>query len=204
MPTAWADGVTNRFFPLVPGTTYRFEMRDGDEIETVVVEVLTDKRTVNGVAATVVRDRVYEDGRLTEDTDDWFAQDAAGNVWYVGEDSKVVDEEGRVVSTSGSWEWGVDGALPGIIMWADPGAHVGVEYRQEYYAGEAEDWGKVVALDQVVSVPFDAFTGCVQTEDWNALERGGRESKYYCPTLGPVLEIESGGVRLELVDVTTR
>ena len=101
--------------------------------------------TISGVTATVVHDQVFLDGELTEDTFDWYAQDADGNVWYLGEDSREI-ENGQVVSTEGSWEWGVDGALPGIIMWADPADHMNEEYRQEYLKGVAEDLAKVVAL----------------------------------------------------------
>jgi hypothetical protein len=202
LPTAWAAAVTHPFFPLTPGTRWEYRAETDEGTETIVVEVLSATRDVNGVAATVVRDRVYLEGSLIEDTYDWFAQDAAGNVWYLGEDTKEV-ENGQVVGTEGSWEWGRDGALPGVIMWADPSAHVGESYRQEYYRGEAEDWGKVVALDESVTVPAGTFTGCVKTEDWNALERGSREIKYYCPQRGTVLETgPGGGGRVELVSLT--
>lgn len=202
LPAAWASSVTNSFFPLVPGTTYEFESATDEGLETITVEVLADVRVINGVTATVVRDRVFLDGDLIEDTFDWYAQDAAGNVWYLGEDSKEI-EDGQVVSTEGSWEWGVDGALPGIIMWADPAAHVGEEYRQEFYRGEAEDWGKVIATQETVQVPFGSFTGCIRTEDWNALEPGPRENKSYCPGVGFVLEVIPGSdERVELIEVT--
>ncbi len=110
------------------------------------------------------------------------------------------------MSTEGSWEWGVDEALPGIIMWADPAAHLGEEYRQEYYEEEAEDWGKVVALDESVTVPYGSFTGCIATEDWDALEGRSEtlEYKYYCPAVGLVLEVvaEDPDERVELVGMT--
>lgn len=205
LPTQWAATVTNPFFPLLPGTVWRYQGETDEGTETIVVEVLPQTRTVHGVAATVVRDRVYLEGELTEDTDDWFAQDAAGNVWYLGEDSKEV-RNGTVVGTEGSWEWGKDGALPGIIMWADPAAHVGEAYRQEYYRGEAEDWGKVVALTESVQVPHGNFTGCIKTEDWNGLEGRSRslEYKYYCRDLGTVLEMPAGdpGERVALIQLT--
>lgn len=202
IPTAWAPAVSNPYFKLVPGTTYQYRGQTADGVETITVEVLPGTRVVNGVAAAIVRDRVFLDGELIEDTIDWYAQDAAGNVWYLGEESKEI-ENGVVVSTEGSWEWNVDEALPGIIMWADPAAHIGEEYRQEFYEGEAEDWGKVVAVNQTVTVPHGSLTGCVQTEDWNGLESGGREQKYYAPGIGFVLEVHvGGGERLELISIT--
>lgn len=198
IPTEWVASVTHELFPLAPGTILRYESNPAGGGETVIVEVLETTRVVNGVLATVARDRVYEDGELVEDTDDWFAQDRAGNVWYLGEDSKEV-EDGRVTGTAGSWEWGSDGALPGIVMWADPARIRDLEYRQEFRPGVAEDWGRVVALDQTVTVRAGTFTGCITTEDWSALE-SGRERKSYCPGIGLVLEV-SGAERLELVSI---
>ncbi len=199
LPTEWAGAVTNAFFPLVPGTRAVFEADTDEGHERIVVEVLSAPRVVNGVTATAVSDSVYLDGGLIEATFDWFAQDIEGNVWYLGEDSKEI-EDGQVVSTEGSWEWGVDGALPGIIMWSNPGAHIGEEYRQEYYEDEAEDWGKVIAVDQSATVPYGDFTGCVQIEEWNGLESGAHENKYYASGIGVVLEV--GGERVELVELT--
>ena len=66
------------------------------------MEVTHDTKEILGVAAVVVRDRVYLEGELKEDTFDWYAQDEQGNVWYLGEDTKEY-ENGQVVSTAGSW-----------------------------------------------------------------------------------------------------
>jgi hypothetical protein len=103
LPTSWALSVSNSFFPLVPGTKWEFKAVTSEGTENTSVEVLTQTRIVNGVPATVVRDRVFLNGSLIEDTFDWYVQDSAGNVWYVGEDTKEL-ENGRVVSTEGSWE----------------------------------------------------------------------------------------------------
>jgi hypothetical protein len=126
LPTSWAAAVTNPYFPLTPGTTWQYKEQVATGGENITVEVLADKRMVNGVAATQVRDRVFVNGELAEDTFDWFAQDSDGNVWYVGEATKEYNN-GVVTSTEGSWEWGVDGALPGIQMWANPAAKIGSE-----------------------------------------------------------------------------
>jgi hypothetical protein len=203
IPTSWASSVTNTFFPLVKGRTYQYRGQTPDGLETITVEVLQGTRTVNGVAATEVRDRVYLDGELIEDTRDWFAQDTDGNVWYLGESSKDY-ENGVVVSTEGSWEWGIDGALPGIIMWADPASEVGDEYRQEFYEDHAEDWGKVVAVGQSVTVPYGSFSGCITTEDWNGLEPDEpHENKIYCPQIGLVRETKIGSTeKVELISVS--
>jgi hypothetical protein len=109
-----------------------------------------------------------------------------------------------VESTEGSWEAGVDGAMPGIIMWADPGAHLGEEYFQEWYPGNAMDKGKVVGVGRAVQVRAGSFTGCVETEDWNPLEGGSVEHKFYCPGVGLVKETKGAGGEevVELVRVT--
>jgi hypothetical protein len=202
-PSAFVVGVSNPFIPMIPGTVYTYETETEDGTETIVVEVLTATRSVAGVTATVIHDQVFLEGELIEDTFDWYGQDVDGNVWYLGENSKEI-EDGEVVSTEGSWETGVDGALPGIIMWANPEAHLGEDYRQEYYKGEAEDWARVVATDQSVTVPFGSYTGCLKTEEWNGLEKDSEEDKYYCPGIGGVLEVvtHSNGERVELVSLT--
>lgn len=199
LPTSWASAVTNSYFPLVRGTTLQFRGQTPAGMETIVVEVLSAPRMIRGVAATEVRDRVYLNGALIEDTYDWYAQDAAGNVWYLGEAVKDV-MNGVVVSTAGSWEWGVDGALPGIVMWQDPASQLGKEYRQEYYRGHAEDWAKVITLGQSVTVPFGTFAGCITTEDWVGLEpKDPREHKTYCPQVGQVRSVKVGSTdRVEL------
>ncbi|MBI4563400.1 MAG: hypothetical protein HY716_01730 [Planctomycetes bacterium] len=131
---------------------------------------------------------------------DWFAQDKDGNVWYFGEDSKEI-EDGVVVSTEGSWEAGVGGAQPGILMLADP--KVGISYQQEFAEGVAEDMARVKSLSESVTVPVGTFEGCIETMEWTPLEPGARESKFYAPGVGLVLEVSlrGGGARIELVEI---
>ena len=202
IPASWAASVTNSYYPLIPGTKLDYRAQTPDGIETSRFEVLSDTRTIQGVQATIVHDQVFLDGDLIEDTFDWFAQDGAGNVWYLGEDSKEI-ENGQVVSTEGSWEWGVNGALPGVVMWADPSAYTGSEYRQEYSKGIAEDLAQVVGLNESVQVPAGTYTGCLKTRDRNGLVAGAVEFKYYCKDVGTVLVTDqSGDQRDELIQVT--
>jgi len=204
IPTTWANAVNNQYFPLVPGSVYSYRLQTAGGTETSTPEVEAGTRTVKGVAATVVHDRVFTNGVLSEDTRDYYAQDGAGNVWYLGEDTKEI-QNGQVVGTQGSWEWGVSGALPGIIMWSDPAAHLGKEYRQEYLKGQAEDWSKVASTGQSVTVPFGSFTGCVTTEEWNALKPNEPHAlKSFCPGLGLALKVDVGSsAREELTNRTT-
>ncbi|HLO34132.1 MAG TPA: hypothetical protein VK249_33615 [Anaerolineales bacterium] len=189
-PADFVDMVDNPYFPLPPGTKWEFEIREGNgSKQTDTLEVLKDKRDVNGVQATVVRDTVSSGDQIVEDTFDWFAQDKYGNVWYVGES---VDNYvgGVLVGHAGSWEWGVDGALPGIIMWADPSAHIDEEYHQEYYVGKAEDMGSVLSVDESLSVPFGSFERVVKTLDFSHLETNAQEQKFYAPGIGLIEELD--------------
>ena len=200
-PTSLQAAVTNPFFPLPPGTTQVFHTQTSAGLEIDSVTVLVSTKVINGFTATEVHDRVYFADSIREDTYDWFAQDSAGNVWYLGEDTKEY-AHGVVVSTEGTWQWGVHGALPGIIMWGDTTGMVGKLYRHEYDPDNAQDVGKVVALNQTVTVPFGTFTGCIKTEEWSTLESGPHDHKFYCPQIGTVLEIGGDGTETKLVSVS--
>jgi hypothetical protein len=207
-PSNFVKEVDNPYFPLKPGTALVYEGRSEDGTERVEDTVLHETRRVMGVECVVLHDRVWQNGELIEETFDWHAQDREGNVWYFGENSKEL-ENGKVVSTAGSWEAGVDGALPGIIMPADP--KVGDSYRQEYYKGEAEDIAEVISLDgaglnDAVSTPYGSFSEDVLvTKDWNPLEPNILEHKFYAPGVGLIGETKVTGPpeKVELVDVKT-
>jgi hypothetical protein len=162
--------------------------------------VTHDTRKVMGVECVVVENKEWEGDMLIERTYGWFAQDDKGTVWYFGEDTKEY-ENGEVVSTEGSWEAGVDGAQPGVVMLGDP--RPGDSYRQEYYRGEAEDVGRVVAVDESVTVPQGAFDKVLVTEDWTPLEPKLLENKFYAPGVGVVFErlVKGGEEVLRLVEV---
>ena len=201
-PEEFSADVTNPWFPLQPGTrwTYREATEDGEEVSVVVTATATTRTIANGVLARVVRDTVTLDGEIIEDTLDWYAQDADGTVWYLGEDTAEF-EDGRITTREGSFEAGVDGAQAGVIMPADP--QVGMAYRQEYYEGQAEDNGQVLALGQEASVPAGDYDDLLQTADTTPLEPDVLEHKYYARGVGLVLTIdkESAG-REELLSVT--
>ncbi len=189
-PADFAPTIDNPFWPMAPGTTWVYRETDGEGNEQRVEVTVTDRtRTILGIRATVVHDVVTEDGQVREDTYDWYAQDRWGNVWYLGEDTREY-EEGKV-STEGSWEAGVDGAQAGVIMPADP--TVGVAYRQEYYAGEAEDAAEVLSLDEQVEAPYGSFDNVLQTRDTTPLQPDLIEEKYYAPGVGPVLAVSVSG-----------
>ena len=186
------------YWPMAAGSRWVYRETDGEGTEQQVeVTVTADTKEILGIPATVVHDVVSEDGQLVEDTLDWYAQDASGNLWYLGEDTKEY-ENGEVVSTEGSWEAGVDGAQAGIILPADPQA--GMAYRQEYYAGQAEDAAEVVAVDGHVEVPFGTFDDVLETRDFTPLDPDVEEHKFYARGVGPVeVRQTSGGSSHEVL-----
>jgi hypothetical protein len=184
--------IDNPYFPLAPGSKWVY--REG--AQRVVITVTNQTKEIEGIAARVVREVVTEDGRLVESTRDWYAQDSAGNVWYMGE-ATTEYENGKPKTTEGSWEAGVDGAQPGIIMPAEPST--GQAYRQEYYKSHAEDRAKVITLDAQVKVPYGRFDDALKTEDTAPLGKGSVEHKYYARDTGLVLALGSGGEREELL-----
>jgi hypothetical protein len=200
-PADFTADIDHPYWPMAPGTrwTYR-EVEDGETLEVVVTATSATRRIANGITARVVRDSVTLDGELIEDTFDWYAQDSAGNVWYLGEDTKEF-ENGKAVSSSGSFEAGVDGAQAGVMLPARP--EVGMRYRQEYYRGEAEDNGRILAVEHMADVPYGHLEDLLVTVDTNALEPKVLEYKMYAPGIGPVLALGiSGGTgREELISV---
>jgi hypothetical protein len=188
--------IDNPYLPLRPGTTLRYE--GGDEV--IEVAVTGANRIVMGVTTIVVRDKVRQDGKLIEDTEDWYAQDTTGNVWYFGEDTAEC-EDGAITSRHGAWEAGVDGAQPGISMLADP--RVGDRYRQEFYEGEAEDQARVIRLGDAVDGSTGSYRDVLVTEDFTPLEPDLLEHKLYAPGVGMVEErtIKGGSGVLELVEI---
>jgi hypothetical protein len=201
-PADFSVEIDNEYWPMRPGSRWVYRETDADGTEQrVVVTVTADTRTVMGIEARVVHDVVTEEGELVEDTFDWYAQDDDGNVWYLGEETKEF-EDGEVTTTAGSWEAGVDGALPGIVVPADP--EVGMRYRQEYYAGEAEDSAQVLSISERAEVPYGAFDDVLLTKDFTPLDPGVLEYKLYARGVGPVLVlgISGGSGREELVELS--
>jgi hypothetical protein len=197
-PSGFVAGIDNPYLNFETGRKFYYKSEDG--LESTFVEVLSSTKMILSVATTIVRDQVFLEGDLIEDTFDWYAQDTNGNVWYFGEDSKEIDS-GVVVSTEGSWEAGVDSATAGIIMLAEP--RLGMKYQQEHAEGIAEDAAQVVGLSKSVEVSYGPFEGTLQIMEWTPLAPGDRAFKYYALEVGLVLEItpKGGRERVELVDV---
>jgi hypothetical protein len=204
-PANFVAAVDNPYFPLTPGTTFVFEGMRDERGQRDEFAVTAETKVILGITCVVVRDTATRigDGRLIEKTDDWFAQDKQGNVWYMGEDTKTYDAKGDVKSTEGSWEAGVDGALPGIVMPGNP--EPPATYRQEYYPGQAEDMAWLVSLDQSVKVPYRSFDHVLETLEWSPLEPNVIEKKYYASGIGLIFSTSAAGEieNAKLVDIQT-
>ena len=172
--------IDNKYFPLEPGTTMIYNGTSEDREPTRDVFVVTnDTKEILGISTRVVHDDAYVKGEHEETTDDWFAQDDNGNVWYMGEYTTDLTEDG---SHEGSWEAGKNGAKAGIIMEAQP--RVGDTYDQEVAKDVAEDKGSILSLNEKVCVPYGCFSNVLQTEDINPLEPDVVENKYYAQDIG--------------------
>jgi hypothetical protein len=199
-PADFVAVIDNPYFPLAPGTVFRLRGETEEGIEREKITVTHDTRVVMGVTTTVVKDVMRVGGEIVESTYDWYAQDVEGNVWYFGEDTAEYSD-GEVTSRDGSWKAGVDGALPGIIMSAAP--QVTDSYRQEFFAGEAEDMFWVVQTGLTKSVPHGRFDDVVRVLEWTPLEPRVVVEKFYAPGVGLISEhaLSGGTENVELLDV---
>jgi hypothetical protein len=189
-PGAFSTTIDNPYFPLVPGTRIIYQATTADGLQRTTTEVTRDTKKIMGVHTVVVHDVLTLDGKLIEDTFDWYAQDRDGNVWYFGEATKEFAD--GAVSTEGSFESGVDGALPGIAMPGHPEA--GDQYRQEYAKGVAEDTGEVLSLTGSETTPLSGpVKDLLVTKDTDLLDPASVENKYYARGIGLILTVQVTG-----------
>src|SRR6476469_1331145 len=200
-PADFSTSVTNPYFPLPVGARWEIRVTNQEGLVQHQVITVTDKtkQMADGVVARVVHDVVSERGKPVEITEDWYAQDKDGNVWYFGEDTAEISKSGQR-DTSGSFEAGANGADAGVAMLAHP--EVGQTYREEYFKGHAEDRSRVLeTVGQQAEVPFGHFTGVLLTEDYSPVEPNVLELKFYAKGIGQVLAqtVSGGSEREELL-----
>jgi hypothetical protein len=185
-PSDFVRRVDNPWFPLKPGTTWRYRGRDDQGRFADRMHVKRKTKTILGVRTTVVHDEVLRHGKPREVTNDWYVQDKKGNVWYFGERTKLLDKHGHVTTREGSFKAGRDGARPGVFMPAHP--RVGQHARQEYYVGHAEDHFKVLDTSATVKTPAASSHHGLRTREWTPLEKGVVDNKYYVRGVGDAVE----------------
>src|SRR5262245_7291891 len=197
-PADFTTEIDNPYWPMRPGSHWVYREVENGEAQRVDVTVTNRTKTLGGVEARVVHDRVSRDGETVEDTVDWYAQDSDGNLWYLGEDTAEY-ENGKLKTKEGSWAYGVDGAQAGVVVPASPKA--GMEYREEYYKGHAEDAAAVLSIGSQVQVPFGRFQNALLTRNFSSIEPTVEEMKLYAKGVGPVMEllVSGGSGRTELL-----
>jgi hypothetical protein len=190
-PADFTVNITNTYWPMKPGQRWVYEEKDDKGTVTRdEVTVLDQTQKVDGIEARVVHDLATSGGVTVEDTTDWYAQDSAGNLWYLGEQTTEF-QNGQPGSTEGSWKAGVEGAQPGIALPAEP--KNGMAYRQEYLKGDAQDHAVVLSTDERAQTPSGSYTGALLTRDTSPLEPELVELKWYAPGVGPVLTLTPSG-----------
>ncbi len=180
--------ITNPYYPVGNGQKYIYEGQSPDGLEHIEEQRLNITRVVNGITCVVVNFKAFIDGKLVEEADDWYAQDVDGNVWYFGEDVNNYNPDGTIKDHGGSWEAGIDGAKPGLLMPANP--VLGMSYREEYYFNEAEDEAEITGVNLTVTVPYGTFTNCIRTHNFTELEPDLNEEKFYASGIGFIKEID--------------
>ena len=197
-PSNFTTEIDNPYWPMRPGSHWVYRELEDGEAQRVDVTVTDRTKVLGGITARVVHDQVTRKGQVIEDTFDWYAQDSDGNLWYLGENTKEY-ENGKLKSTEGSWAYGVDGAQPGVVVPADP--KQGMRYREEYYAGHAEDAAEVLNVGSQVQVPYGRYQDAMVTRNYSSLEPTVEEMKLYARGVGPVTEllVSGGSGRTELL-----
>jgi hypothetical protein len=193
--------IDNPYWPMRPGSHWVYREVENGEAQRVDVTVTNRTKMLGGIEARVVHDRVSRNGKTLEDTYDWYAQDSAGNLWYLGEDTAEY-ENGKLRTKEGSWAYGVDGAEAGVVVPAGP--KQGMNYREEYYAGHAEDAAEVLSVGSQVQVPFGRYHDAMLTRNFSTIEPTVEEMKLYAKGVGPVMEllVSGGAGRTELLSYT--
>jgi hypothetical protein len=174
----------NDYFSIAPGTKHEYA-GGGTKL---VITVLDQTKTVDGVQTRVVEEREWEDGKLIEVSRNYFALDSKTNdVYYFGEDVDMY-KDGKIVNHEGSWQAGNDSTRFGLMMPAKPTANRA--YYQEVAPKIAMDRAKIVDLKAKVTTPAGTFENCVKVEETTPLEKGAKEYKYYAPGVGLVQDSE--------------
>jgi len=198
-PSDFVARVDNPWFPLKPGSKWFYRGKDDHGHFADKMHVKHKRKKILGVYATIVHDVVLRDKRRREVTNDWYAQDQHGNVWYFGENTKELDRHGHVTSREGSFKSGKNGARPGVLFPGHP--RVGQTARQEYLKGHAEDHFKILDTSARVKSHYVSSRHAVETKEWTPLEPGIVDHKWYVRGVGDVKEktVKGGLERLQLV-----
>ncbi len=188
--TFLTSGSNPYFIPLMTGAQLTLAGIEDKEEVVNVITVLADTKNINlpsgTITARVIEERESADGELVEVSRNWFAIcEETNSVFYFGEwvDNYV---DGTIDNHEGSWEAGVNGATPGIMM---PGTFLlGSRYFQEIAEDVAMDRGENIAMGLAVMTPAGTFTDCVQVFETTPLEPYAKDFKIYAPGIGLIVD----------------
>jgi hypothetical protein len=183
----------NRWIPMVPGiqsVSKGFVYVGGRRLPHIRVTTVTDvTKMVNGVRAVLVLDQDFDGGQLSEQAIDYLAEDVGGNVWYVGSYTEAY-EGGQFLNAEDAWLAGVNGAVPGLYLPANPKTGTPPYYQVKIPGGE-QSTAQVFKVDQRTCVPFKCYTDVV------VIEEEGTEHKYWAPGVGGILTEPLSGAAQE-------
>ena len=185
--------IDNPYLPISKFHRCVYKGEEDGERQVVKRTLLDRTRTfvIDGVPveAAIVKDRVHADGKLIEDTRDFFAQDDRGAVRYLGE---AVDniEHGEVVDHSGSWIYGRDTNVIGTLMAARP--HVGKHWMSENAPPDAVEFDRVKATLAHVEVHGRTYDKAIRVREF-AKPDHEVEFKVYARGVGVIDEIPPEG-----------
>lgn len=183
--------ITHSFFPVVTGQVRTYVGAPANE--AFILTGLGAGPVIMGIKTTTVRDRAFEEGRIVEDTFDYYAQDRRGNVWYFGEDvtNYHYDRNGNLIATdnASAWRAGVNGALPGYIMPAN--ITIGFNYYQEHAPNDdALDQATTIAVLPSFMSGGVTYSNVLQVLETSEIDKAARGFKYYAPGVGLIYEAE--------------
>jgi hypothetical protein len=194
-PKNFVDPMTdvNRWVPIVPGiqsVRRGFVYVGGRRLPHIRVTTVTDvTKMVNGVRAVLVLDQDFDGGQLSEQAIDYLAEDVGGNVWYVGSYTEAY-EGGQFLNAEDAWLAGVNGAVPGLYLQANPKTGTPPYYQVQISGGERST-AQVFKTGQRTCVPFKCYTDVV------VIQEEGTENKYWAPGVGGILTEPLSGAAQE-------
>ena len=182
--------IDNQWDPRTPGTQFILSGeadRGGGLLPHQVVSTVTDlTKMINGVRVVVILEEDINEGELQEAELAFHAQDSAGNLWNLGE-YPAEYEDGEFSGAPDTWISGLDKAVPGNLMLADPQLGT-AEYLQGWSPDiEFLDCAKVYKMQQKTCVPLTCYEGVMITDERSPLDpESGHQRKYYAPGVGNV------------------
>lgn len=202
--------IDNVWSPLVPGTQYTLtgDVTGGAGAlpHEVVFTVSDVVKQIDGIQTVVLWDRDFDNGKLAESELAFFAQDDLGNLWMMGEYPEEYDPDTGVFQGAPStWIPGIDGAIPGTLMLANPTLGGGYYLQGRSPSIRFLDCAKVYQTGLNVCVPVGCYSNVLETDERGPLEQqSGHQRKYYAAGIGNIRNDFVGDKNGEVLTMTQR